>query len=84
MDKDIKDSQIVTLIKSRLAEHIGVDVEDIKDEDVFSDDLHMSPADFSDFLGSLEGVGINPAHLELNDGQTVGDLIETAKAQIVE
>jgi acyl carrier protein len=84
MENNDKDSRIAKLIKSRLAEQIGVEVEDIKDEDSFTEDLHMSPADFADFISGLETVGIDATGLELTTNQTVAELIEEVKAQIIE
>lgn len=37
-------------LKKLLSEHLGIEVEDIKDEDFLRDDLHMTSAEISDFL----------------------------------
>lgn len=75
---------VANLIKRHLAETIGVDVDDIKDEDTFLEDLHMSPAEFSDFLASLEKFKIDPSAPDIANANCVVELIEAVSSQIVE
>lgn len=63
-------------LKKQLAEHIGVEVEDIKNEDMLSEDLHMSAADISDFLEKLENDGFNVSKIDLEETETVEELLE--------
>ncbi|MGD0523148.1 MAG: acyl carrier protein [Candidatus Microgenomates bacterium] len=65
-----------------LADHIGVEPEDIKPEDFFFEDLHMSPADLSDFLDSLSNIGIDITKIDLATIETVEDLLETLVTQL--
>lgn len=82
---DDKELKTKNTIKAKIAEHIGVDVEDINDDDSFSEDLHMSPAEFSDFLGSLADLGVADAHsLDLTSSSTVDELIDEVSSQIIE
>jgi acyl carrier protein len=64
-----------TIIKL-LAEHIGVEPEDIKPDDFFFDDLHMSPADLSDFMEILTANGIDVSKIDLSTIEAVEDLLE--------
>lgn len=63
-------------IKELLASQIGVEPDDISEEDFFSEDLHMTPADLTDLTHLLEKDGFNVSSLELTELETVGDLIE--------
>lgn len=63
-------------IKSLLAEHIGVEAEDIKDEDSFSIDLHMGPAELVDFSENLKKMGLDMSQIDFSTTETVGELLE--------
>ena len=82
---DEKELKTKNTIKAKIAEQIGVDVDDINDDDAFAEDLHMSAAEFSDFLGSLADLGVSDAHsLELTSVSTVDELIDEVSSQIIE
>ncbi|MFZ5932499.1 MAG: hypothetical protein ACOYT7_00205 [Patescibacteria group bacterium] len=70
-------------IIAHLAEHIGVESEDISEEDFFLDDLHMNPTEISDFVHSLEGLGFDISKLNLVEIESVGDLLEALGASEV-
>ncbi len=63
-------------IKSLLAEFLGVDTDDIKDEYSLTSDLHMTPADITDFLQILEANHINISEIDLAEVETFDELIE--------
>lgn len=63
-------------VKSLLAEFLGVDTDDIKDEYELSGDLHMTPADITDFLQILEGSHINISEINLAETETFDELTE--------
>ena len=69
-------------LKKLIAEHIGVEPEDIKSEDFFFEDLHMSPADLSDFMESLAKSRIDATKIDLETIETVGDLEEALITQL--
>ncbi len=64
------------IIKNLLAELIGVDSEDIKDEDYLDEDLHMGPTEIADFLGKLQEKGFDAAILEKPSELSVGEIAE--------
>lgn len=70
--------KIIDKVKNLLAQHIGVEVEDIKNEDLLSEDLHMSATDISDFLEILENEGVNVSKINLEEIESVEELIEAA------
>lgn len=82
MDQKIeKTKDIQGIVKKVLAEQIGVDPEDIKDEDVFSDDLHMTAANLSDFIETLKIRKIDVTKVDLTEITTVEELIEILSSQ---
>jgi acyl carrier protein len=66
----------IKLVKSLLAEMLGVDMEDINEEDSFTDDLHMGASEISDFLEKLDNSGIDPAGVNIKETETITDLID--------
>lgn len=66
-----------TKIKELLAEQIGVDPEDLNDEDSFTEDLHMTNADLTDFSQKLEMAGANMSEVDFSVTETLLALIET-------
>ena len=71
-----KQLQYNILVKKRLSEYLGVDNDDISEEDFLKDDLHMNSAEISDFLHILEGTGLNVNIANIATIESVGDLIE--------
>jgi acyl carrier protein len=69
-------TKINIIIKSTLAEKLGVDTEDIQDEDSLSEDLHMNPADITDIIESLKQKGLDTPELYFSETDTVGELVE--------
>lgn len=64
------------IVIKKLADSIGVNPEDIKDEDLLTDDLHMNPLEISDLLQSLKEEGIEINESKSGEIKTVSDLIE--------
>lgn len=67
---------MITKLKTILATQIGVDPEDIENDDSFTNDLHMSPSDLTDFINNLEKEGFETNSVRLEDIESVNDLIE--------
>lgn len=64
------------LLKSHLAQFLGVELEDISNDDAFVDELHMTAADLSDFVHSLEDLGFDISKVDLTALTSVSDLLE--------
>ncbi|MEJ2441308.1 MAG: phosphopantetheine-binding protein [Patescibacteria group bacterium] len=79
MTKDTKD--ITQKILTALSEQIGVEEEELDIEDSFQEDLHMSPADLTDFLERLGEMGLDTSNIDLIETKRVEDLIETIISQ---
>lgn len=67
-------------IKKILAEHIGVEPDDIDDEDSLVHDLHMSPVDLSDFAEILQQKGFRVMADDMAEIETFEDLVDFASA----
>ena len=75
-----KKAQIIKL----LSENIGVEPEDVAEDDAFFEDLHMNPMELSDFIHSLEPLNYDISHLNLAEVETVSDLLEALGAVEIE
>ncbi|KKR30697.1 hypothetical protein A2715_01615 [Candidatus Woesebacteria bacterium RIFCSPHIGHO2_01_FULL_39_32] len=64
------------IVLELLASHLGVEPDDVSEDDSLTTDLHMRVTDISDFLGSLEEKGIDVDEIDLAEIETVGELIE--------
>ena len=71
-----KKSQII----KKLAEDIGVETEDIEEDDAFLTELHMNPTELSDFVHSLTALDLDISRLNLTEIETVADLLEALGA----
>jgi len=80
----MKEEKLREFIKGKIADTIGVEVEDIEDRDTFSEELHMSATDFSDFLNTLGELGVDAQSLELTPSLSVEELMETVSSHVVE
>ena len=63
-------------IKNILAGQIGVEPEDINDDDSFEQDLHMTASDLTDFMGNLEKEQVDISSVEISQIETVQDLYD--------
>ncbi len=64
------------IIKNILAEYLGIEAEDIHDDDSLVDDLHMNASDITDFTHELEAKGVDISELDFTQIDTVGEMLE--------
>ncbi|OGM09138.1 hypothetical protein A2159_01780 [Candidatus Woesebacteria bacterium RBG_13_34_9] len=64
------------IIKVTLAQFLGIEPEDINDDDSFVDDLHMTASEISDYLLVLQEKGIDISKLDINSLETISELTE--------
>jgi len=80
-DKELKKSHTLRSaadgIKELLAQHLGLEPEDINEDDSLGGDLHMSATDLANFVETLGDEGIDTSPLDLPNIETVSDLIES-------
>jgi len=74
--EDPNHNQLSIKIIELLADNLGVETEDISEDDSFSEDLHMAPDKLADFVESLSSLDFEISNLALADIETVGDLAE--------
>ena len=77
-ENNVGDTQKGKQIKKTLAEYIGVDEEDIHNDDSLQEDLHMGASELSDFILHLSKNGVDVESIDLINVETVEDLIEKA------
>ena len=75
------ENKIEKLIKQLLADHLGIDVDEIANEDSFIDNLGMGAADLSDFFELLSKKGLDTENLDFPELETVADLIENLSSE---
>ena len=69
------EQKIKDLVIAKLAEHIGVETEDINLEDSLIDDLHLNIVEIGDFLQELSKEGIEIEETKYKNIKTISDLI---------
>ena len=74
--QDSPNSELSLKVTKLLAATLGVEAEDISEDDSFAQDLHMSPDKLADFVESLSQGGFQTSNLALGEIETVGDLTE--------
>ena len=83
MEKPEEQTDTEKSVKSLLAEQIGVELEDIKDDDSLLEDLHMSPSDITDFVHKLAQSDFVVKESDISTATTVGELVETLSAETI-
>lgn len=73
--------KVIEKVKQMLADYIGAEVEDIKDEDFLVDDLHMSATEIADFVESLDNAGIDISKIDIAELEAVEDLLESISSE---
>lgn len=77
MEKNEKNQQKVErVVKELLAEILGIETDDIDQNDYLTDDLHMGPTEITDLAEKLSQKGVLIPENTLQEISTVGELIE--------
>lgn len=74
MDKE--QTQIKQKVKKKLADFLGIEPDDIEDDFSLTEDLHMQPAEITDFTQILSDMGFYTEKLDFSEIETFSDLIE--------
>ncbi|MDO8504071.1 MAG: acyl carrier protein [bacterium] len=70
-------------IKETIAQAVGLDVLDLEEEAIIKEDLGIEPAALSDLLETLkQDLGIDIPPEELNEIETVGELVDLAENHV--
>lgn len=80
MDNELNETK--EKVKRELAGYLGVDLEDIEDDTVLTEDLHMKATDLTDFMVKLGEDGFETADIDLTQITTFEDLVDALTAHI--
>ena len=80
--KNNTEEKIRSIIKSKLASTLGVELDDINNQASLTEHLGMNPAEITDFIESLSTGGIEISESDMGNIETVNDLIEIAVMEI--
>ncbi len=79
IDNDFEKTKIQ--VKRELSDFLGIDMEDVEDDTVLTDDLHMDPTQLTDFMEILGKAGFATDDVDLTEVETFMDLIEALTAK---
>lgn len=71
-----EEQKLKSKVKKVLAEYLGVDIDDLSDDDSLREDLHMGTVDINDFMESLKNQEVDTSTIDLSEIETIGDIIE--------
>ncbi len=63
-------------IKKYLSEYLGIDSDDLANDDYLKEDLHMNSVEISDFLQLLKNKGVDLNLSQITEINTVQDIID--------
>jgi len=67
---------ITKKVKKIISEFLGIEEDDIQNDDFLTDDLHMTPADLSELKQTIEEEEISSTNLDFTKINSVEELIE--------
>jgi len=74
MDNDFNNTK--EIVRRELANYLGVETEDIEDDCLLTEDLHMKATDLTDFMEVLTRMGMETTDINLTEIETFLDLVE--------
>lgn len=74
MNKDY--NEISRLMKKELSNFLGIEPEDIENDFSLTEDLHMTPADLTDFIELLSKMNFVTENIDFTEIETFSDLID--------
>lgn len=75
-DEKKKLTKYEAIIKSKISGLLGIEIEDINNDDFLKDDLHMNSAEITDLVHILNSEGLNIALSDIAKIESVDDLVE--------
>lgn len=73
---DVKES-----VKKLLCDFLGIEPEDIEDDFLLSEDLHMKPTDLTDFMELLDKKDYDIANIDFSEIESFSDLVDAITQQ---
>ena len=68
-------------IRKELADFLGIEPEDIADESILTEDLHMKATDLTDFTEILSNLGYDTSKIDYTELETFVELVEAVTAR---
>jgi acyl carrier protein len=73
----------IKIFRQIIADHLGLDPDDIHDDDRLVEDLHMRPPEITDVIETLSQHGFKARDLDLSEIETVTDLYESLNHELI-
>ena len=68
-------------IRKELADFLGIEPEDIADESILTEDLHMKATDLTDFTEILSNLDYDTSKIDYTELETFTELVEAVTAR---
>lgn len=81
MNKTNSDTNLEDKVKEILANQLGIEIEDISCEDSFTEELHMSPADLTDFIENLSKEGFDTKDIDITQSNNLNEIFDVLSSQ---
>ena len=78
MDNDFNKTK--ESVRRELANYLGIEPEDIEDDSILTEDLHMKATDMTDFMEILTRMNLDTNGIDLTEIETFLDLVEALTA----
>jgi isopentenyldiphosphate isomerase len=78
MDNDF--NKIKESVRRELANYLGIEPEDVEDDSILTEDLHMKATDLTDFMEILTRMNLETRDVDLTEIETFLDLVEALTA----
>lgn len=78
MDNDFNKTK--ESVRQELANYLGVESQDVEDDSILTEDLHMKATDLTDFMEVLTRMGLETEEINLTEIETFLDLVEALTA----
>ena len=83
MSKTNSDTKLEDKVKEILANQLGIEIEDISCEDSFTEELHMSPADLTDFVENLSKEGFDTKDIDITQSNNLNEIFDVLSSKDV-
>jgi acyl carrier protein len=78
MDNDFNKTK--ESVRRELANYLGIEPEDVEDDSILTEDLHMKATDLTDFMEILTRMNLETRDVDLTEIETFSDLVEALTA----
>lgn len=79
MENNNSQKNVRVVVMKNLSTQLGVEPDDLHDEDSLKEDLHLKAVDLTDLLDHLQNEGLDTSEVDFEEIETLGELIEILK-----